>query len=174
MPLNTTGCNNVFFCFNTNGRQFFFFLEPLTFRAPTVYKQKKHPAIIHQLTAEEDDPEDIVGGGSSGACDPAAWAKPAPPGDIAATAAAVAPATAIAVAGACCAVVTTAADIPPPPPSPTPSLVEDPLVSTGIIAVSGNKLSPGPAAGAMGGRAAASKGVLSPDPFIPGSLSNGA
>lgn len=135
------------------------------------------------LTAGEDDPGDIIGG--SGAC------GPVPSRDTGAPAA-----IAIAVDGACCpppvgegkegdgcAVVTNAADIslllllPPPPPIPT--VFDDPLVSTGIIAVSGNKLSPGPPGGPMpmpmGGRAAVSgDGVLSPELFMPGSLGNGA
>lgn len=71
------------------------------------------------------------------------------------------------------AVTPAAADVPPllpPPPPPTFSIFDEPLVSTGIIAVSGNKLSPGP----PGGAAASGKWVPSPELLIPGSLGNGA
>lgn len=135
--------------------------------------------ICVRLTVEEKDgPGDTIDGG--GACDPTPSPTPAPPCDFAATAAAIA----IAADGACCAEVT-AADTPPltplappPQPPPIPPLLDAPLVSTGIIAVSGNRLSPGPGppGGWIGARAAASsgEGVLSPELLIPGSLGNGA
>ena len=127
------------------------------------------------LTAEEDESGDIIGG--TGDCDSAAAIAatfdgaccPGPlPGEDNDP-----PAVGGAGKGEDCAVVTTVADIPlllMSPTPPTASLFDCPLVSTGIIAVSGNRLSPGPPGVGMGGRAP----VLSPELFIPGSLGNGA